>query len=261
MKGFLVAILFLTRIPLPYIEVSEKDLSNCVSFFPVVGAIEGLITGTGVLLLKRLFSSDILAIFALLVVFFIRGIFHLDGLSDTCDALSIKPSGDAKKDIEKRLRIMKDSTVGVGGVFAVVMLILSKFILFKSAIELNLFFPAIVTSFAISRWVAVGLMKVSKPAKKEGLGYLLMKNIKSFHLIFASIFAFLIVLSACCLAKINFFISFLLFALVFLLVLTLKVFFEKNFGGITGDTLGASIEITEVLSFLIWVSLGQRHSL
>ncbi|MCG0276785.1 MAG: adenosylcobinamide-GDP ribazoletransferase, partial [Thermosediminibacteraceae bacterium] len=41
--GLYIALLFLTRIPLPYIECDQKQIIRSLPFFPVIGAIIGFL--------------------------------------------------------------------------------------------------------------------------------------------------------------------------------------------------------------------------
>ena len=68
-----------------------------------------------------------------------NGGFHLDGLADTFDALSVKSSGDHAADRERRLRVMKDSTTGAIGVIAIVMTMLLKFLFLNNLFSSSLF--------------------------------------------------------------------------------------------------------------------------
>jgi len=253
---------FLTRLPVPYVELELKDFSLITNFFPVVGATEGFTIGLAIaILLPLLKNPQLLAILGIVTSFLVRGIFHLDGLSDTCDALCIKPSGNEENDIEKRLTIMKDSTVGVGGVAGVVTLVLTKFVVLTGLIRLKLFFPALIVAYALSRWIIVLFMCFTPPAKASGLGYLLGKNMKKTYAVFASLITLLI-----CFGCLFFYYGGVrgleLLGKVGVLLLLWSLIFRqicmKNFRGLTGDTLGALVETSEVLSLVAFLLLGGK---
>ncbi len=255
LKHLLLAFAFLTRIPIKIETVEEKDLGKAVVFFPVVGAFEGSVCALSIYLLYSYLPPDLLSALSLVVLFLIRGIFHLDGLSDTFDAFSIKSSGNKEKDIQKRLQIMKDSTVGVGGVWAVVMDILFKFLLIKNlSAEKDVFFPLIV-AYSFSRWLITLAMFKGKPARNTGLGYVLIKNFTFTEFLFSSLIFFIIVFPF--LACISFYKIQITFVIIFLLILmsfSFKKICKNFFGGLTGDTLGALVEISEIL-FLFFYTI------
>jgi len=252
MKSIIAAFLFLTRVPVPYVPLEEKDLSKAVGFFPLVGAFEGIVCAGIVILFVKFFPIDpwIIATLGLIGVFLVRGIFHLDGLSDTLDACCVKPSGDVKKDVEKRLRIMKDSTVGVGGVVGIVFDLFLKISLLKVLIVKKFIFLPLILTYAFSRWIIAWSMYWGKAAKSSGLGYLLMKNLSIKEPLTSSLLIVamcLILVKTSCLPRV---FAFLLALLVFAILW--NSFCKKNFSGLTGDTLGALVEISEVLSLFFW---------
>ena len=86
-----------------------------VPWFPVVGAVIGLMIGMVWLGLNELVSPLTSATIAVMVGVMITGAFHEDGLADTADSLGGYTP-------ERRLEIMKDSRVGTFGVLALVFL-------------------------------------------------------------------------------------------------------------------------------------------
>jgi adenosylcobinamide-GDP ribazoletransferase len=242
LNRFLVALSFLTIFPIKLKNINEKDILNSVIVFPLIGFLDGIITLFLVLILKQIFSPMVISLLLILTIYALRGIFHIDGLSDTFDALFYKGSGEKDRDIHKRLEIMKDSTVGVAGVLALIINILCKFVFIKEIIELNKF-AIFLLVFTFSRWAMVPLMYYGKPAKNIGLGAIFIGKINLQQFIISAILpVFLLIYFT---FK-NF--PFLPLIVLFLLILLfmLKRVFEEKFGGLTGDHLGATVEITEV---------------
>ena len=101
-----------SRLPMPQVAWSEKNMRYTLSFFPLVGAVIGVIfwlvdavsyqLGLGMVLRAALLTA------APVVV---TGGIHLDGYCDTVDALASHASR------EKKLEILKDSSAGA---FAVI---------------------------------------------------------------------------------------------------------------------------------------------
>lgn len=115
--GLLVAVAFLTRIPVRTDHRRPPDLARAAAWFPLVGAA----LGAGLLLLGHLlagWTSPLVAVVLLLLVeAVVTGALHLDGLADVADGLG-------GHDREGRLRIMKDHATGVYGTVAVVLALL-----------------------------------------------------------------------------------------------------------------------------------------
>src|SRR3989338_2403672 len=107
MKRFLAALGFLSAIPLKAAYVDEKELPHSLPFFPLVGLVLGLIPAAEIMLMTAMnFNGLVSSIVAVITLIILTGGLHLDGLADTCDAVS---SG---KDKEGMLKIMRDPHIG-----------------------------------------------------------------------------------------------------------------------------------------------------
>ena len=119
MKGLLAALGFLTSIPLP--RSWREDLAAAPPYFPMAGALLGMVLaaiyGLGDALVGRGFAAAA-AVCALALL--TRGV-HLDGLADTFDALG------GGRDREGMLEVMRDPHVGTFGVAAVGCVLILKF--------------------------------------------------------------------------------------------------------------------------------------
>lgn len=129
-----VAIQFLTRVPMPqWAPWRNEWLSACMVYFPVVGALIGLLAGA-VLGLASAWWPPVVAVgLSMACSVWLTGAFHEDGWADTCDALGGAVSRD------KALEIMKDSRIGTyGSVGLILMLGL------KAAVLVSLVSPLII---------------------------------------------------------------------------------------------------------------------
>jgi adenosylcobinamide-GDP ribazoletransferase len=266
-----VAFQFLTIIPIrTNREVSEKEVQNSVSFFPLVGALQGFFLSITAFLFLKIMSADLTA--AIILVFYVlmTGGFHQDGLSDTFDALSVPSSGDRERDRVKRLQVMKDSTVGPIGVIVIVLLLLLKYLLIKETLQINDYTEKYCIFFLMplfSKWAMVTGMYHANSARKNGIGRTFLEHTGLGQIIFATIsilfvsfaifypfYYFLPVLFQWTIGTFTlFFFSEMTF--IYLVCLILKHIFTARFGGLTGDNFGAMHEISEILFLsvaLLW---------
>lgn len=252
-KGFIAAFCLLTIIPLfKKEELKEEDLLISPSLFPIVGLIEGTLCALFTYLISLFLPKDPSILFSMLLLVLINGGFHLDGLSDTFDGISIKPLPDKEIEREKRLSIMGKGVQGPSGSTAILFDLFFRFVLLREIWDSDHFFLVLSLLPVPSKFAIILSMFLGKPAKKEGIGALFIGKIKKVQLLFSFIF-FLIPI----LFSFRSFENFTLFFLFFLLILLFSVFllnryFESKFGGLTGDMLGAINEIVEVI-FLFWI--------
>ena len=239
MKSFLSAIQFLTVIPVRLSRVSEKQIALAIVYFPLAGMLLGaLLAGAGELFnlwgLPRL-TQDVVIIVMLIIL---TGGMHLDGLSDTFDALL---SGKNK---EKMLEIMRDSHAGVMGILSIICVLLLK-IVFLFSLSLSARSVVLILMCMLSRWSFVFSMSLFGYARQEGKAKLFIQGASKKILFSATIIA---LIPALLLWRIN---AALLFAVIAALTYIMGAFVSRKLGGISGDTLGATAEINEVVILLL----------
>ncbi len=275
-KQVAIAFQFLTIIPLKTRwNLSETEIARSSVFFPLIGAFQGIILSFSCIILNFIFSSYLTSGIIILIYVLMNGGFHLDGLSDTCDALSVKSTGNPEHDIKKRLLAMKDSSVGAVGAVAISLSILLKYLLFRELFlagrQIN---PYIILFLmpVFTKWAMVQSMGMGKSAKAEGLGNIFIRNLRTRDIVFSTVNAILLSMFAYYIflfvtsqfvdtSPASHTISFLIFCAVELLVLfalcfLLSRWFTKKFGGMTGDNLGAIHEVSEfifLITALLWI--------
>ena len=149
MTSLLLAIQFLTVIPLKIRDVNERKLADALIYFPLAGLLIGLIlAGLSTALFSLHFYEFTVAVVLVVALAAITGGMHLDGLSDTFDALA------GGKDKEKRLEIMRDSHAGAMGVISIVCVLLLKAALIFSLRPQD-YLPALILMCILSRWSMV----------------------------------------------------------------------------------------------------------
>lgn len=261
MRQFILALQFLTIVPVKVSgTVTGKDMSGAAVFFPVAGAFQGLLAVCAALVSAAFFPPEIISGLVLLVLIVSNGGFHLDGLADTFDALSVKSGGDPAADRGKKLRVMKDSTTGAIGVTAIVMTMLLKFLFLNNVISSSLSpgrYAFLFLMPVFSKWGMILNMYHGTSARQDGLGKMFIENITLTSVLLASL-----LLAFFCFAAERLYLhptfgtgTILLFIVLIAVFYIFRIlsakFFRDRFGGITGDTLGAAGEISEILFLLV----------
>jgi adenosylcobinamide-GDP ribazoletransferase len=200
-----------------------------------------------------------------------NGGFHLDGLSDTFDALASKSEGEENSDKLKRLAIMKTGTAGPIGVTAIFFALALKYLALNnlSLCQPVTYLSSLLLMPVLSKWAMVMSMFYGKPAREDGLGRIFMNRISLKEIVFSTgILLLLLLLSSVVFSRFfglyipnkqYIFYVFLLLSLWLFCRLEIK-FFNNKFGGLTGDALGAISEITEII-FLFMVIVWSRFSI
>lgn len=229
LQHYFIAQSFLSRLPVPATEMySDKQIGRSSLYYPFVGLVIGLILG---LISWSLSFAEPLLVASIIITIWtiITGALHLDGLADTADAW-LGGHGDKNR----IFTIMKDPRSGTAGVCSIVLLLLLKVSALATLIE-HAEWMIIILIPVIARLGASSLVFFLPSAKNEGLAYMVKNNLPISDSAF-----FLIVISVVLL-----FLSPLTLLFATIITFLLKKLMLKQIGGMTGDTLGASVEIIE----------------
>lgn len=238
MKQFILMIQFLTRIPLPItLDVTDEDFTKGFKYFPVVGSIIGGLIYAIHFILRSYIGDFAMAVVIILSYLYITGGLHMDGLSDSADGLF---SGRSK---ERILEIMKDSRIGSNGALAMVFVILLK-IAFMLEIPNGDVGLILLVMPMISKYTVVFITSISTYARPGGMGNWFIGKVKFSDFLFSTVFtigilllinpSYLLIVGGCG-----------LFGLMF------RRFCYKQIDGLTGDTIGALSELTDVAVLVI----------
>ena len=232
---FLVALRFLTIFSFGK-NISDKSnvLARSMVFFPLVGFLIGIFSWELFVFTRSIFPERF-SVFILIAgpVLFSGGL-HVDGFSDFCDGFF---GGKNKADI---LRIMKDPHIGSWAVVGVIFLMLAKFELLQALPGRNVFF---LMAMVCSRWAQVALsFFLPYAGTGGGLGEMVARKIGRRELIGATLFLLPIFFWA----RIP---GVIVFAALVVFLVLLGYFFHRRIGGITGDLLGATSELSELFVY------------
>lgn len=251
-QTFLAALMFFTRIPVP--PNNTADLNKASRYFPLVGIIVGTIGAVVFTISQYLFKDAFVAAFlSLAATLLTTGAFHEDGLADVADGFG---GGWTKARI---LEIMKDSRVGAFGVITLITVIGSKICLLAKLSQ-NLsqdfsqhttftFALLYITAHSISRLMPVFQLRFMTYAREDDTSKSkpMATKISGAGLAVAVITALIPL----------FFLAyhstpFVFISLVPCLLLTayLSRYYNKWINGYTGDCLGATQQLSEIVFYL-----------
>ncbi|MCR6097412.1 adenosylcobinamide-GDP ribazoletransferase [Salipaludibacillus agaradhaerens] len=241
--GFLLAMQFLTRIPVP-IECpwTIKTSRWAIRFYPIVGLVMGVVLVVVGSSLSPFLPSGLLALILVSLWVWLTGGLHLDGVMDVADAVG------SNAPLEKKWTIMKDPHVGSFGIITLVFLLGWKtmliYLLLTQA-DWHVIIPFML-SVASARLSAVGLLIFLPAAKKEGLAWHWKKNLNWLDSVWAGMPIVLVI---------GFFPHLSWLLILFLLMTGLYGFWlMRTFKGVNGDLTGAAIEGGELWGLLlIWI--------
>ncbi|MFY0990815.1 adenosylcobinamide-GDP ribazoletransferase [Halomonas sp. C05BenzN] len=240
--GLLLAIQFLTRLPVP-VECPWNAATSrwAVRCYPLVGLLLGaLLAGVSVVLHDRL-PTPLLALLLLSLWVALSGGLHLDGLMDVADALG------SNAPLARRWAIMKDPQVGSFAILALVFLLAWKGVLLWALLEARTSPLLIALIPALGRLGAVALLVLAPAARAEGLAWAWKAHLRRRDLWLSLI---PLALALPWLPDGSLLLGGLLVALSSFLLIY-GALMMRAFKGINGDIVGAAIEGGELWLLLI----------
>jgi adenosylcobinamide-GDP ribazoletransferase len=241
MKHLIAALQFTTILPVGRHQVFEP--AKMLPFFPVVGLLLGGLLCAFDQVMVRLWSSPVVAVFDVLLLVAMTGAFHLDGLADAADGLY------GRRDRDTALRIMQDSRIGAMGVVAVVSVLALKWAGFMELGVQRPLMLVIIPSFSrASSLIGIRLLRYGRSA--DGLGHAFFQqdvHLKTFWPLIGPI----VLALAMGVQGVIVLVAF------FFITAALVGYYKWKIGCVTGDMLGAMIEITEA-GLLIAAAAGQH---
>ncbi len=231
---------FLTILPVGKQNQDIYYIAKNMYLFPVAGLVIGLIIGAMALGISYFLHPLLIGFLVTGALIIITGVHHTDALADFADGLMAKGSKEVKH------KAMLDPAVGSAGVAVLVMYFVGMIIVFNIGFGSGLaIFTSIITAEVIAKYVMVLLANRGLSAW-EGFSSPFIAAMKDRHKMLAA--------TGIIVAIVGFASSYAgLAALAISLILAqlLKYVSSKSFGGISGDVLGASNEITRLSSLIV----------
>ncbi len=247
----LIALVFFTRIPVAkFTDFNQQRLNQSSRYFSLVGWIVGGVSSAVFLVMNIYFSDNIALLFSMLISVFLTGCFHEDGLADTCDGFG----GGWKK--QDKLNIMKDSRLGTYGAVSLWFILTLKYFLL---LETNAIVIALLIAHPLSRSISSAMIYFLPYVMDEEKSKI--KPLAESHRTSDFLINMLFGLMGLILLTHAIHSLILLFALLIAFFILRKIFISQ-IGGFTGDTLGATQQISEIVIYMMLVVfLGSTGSL
>ena len=242
-KLFWAMLSFISRLPVPARWSQGLDFehySRGIVMFPLIGVVLGGLTGLVFMALQPWCGIPLAALFAVLTLALLTGGFHLDGLADTCDGIF------SARRRERMLEIMRDSRLGTHGGLALIFVLLAKVLVVSElALRGTPMLAALAAACVAGRGSAVLLMYRHRYAREEGLGNVFIGKVTGRQtcvtLGLAAILAAVLLPGMRGVAAM---------AVTMVAMFILGQLLKRTLGGQTGDTLGAAIELGELIFLL-----------
>jgi adenosylcobinamide-GDP ribazoletransferase len=237
------AVTFLTRVPLPASWCASSGMVAGAPAFPLVGALLGAVVGATTALLARVEPAPIAAAIAVAIEILLTGALHLDGLGDSADSFGARER-------ERALEIMRDHSLGTYGVSAIVIDLLLKTVALSALAHSPL--AVAVAALSLSRAVPLPIAAALPYARPEqgGTGRLLSERLSWRAAVVGVVLACAIAIGALRVEGLA------LVGAAALVALTVGVGCRRRLGGVTGDTLGAAVEVSATVCLVVaagWV--------
>lgn len=235
MRNFILTLQFLTWIPVNLQLAAEReDFPRGIKYFPLVGLVVGSINVIGYSLAALVLPQTVSLIFACLLNIMITGALHLDGLADTCDGIC------SSRNREKMLEIMRDSRIGTNGAIAI-FFDLALRIGFLIHLDQDVLLKALLLAPLISRTAMIYLMGAPSARAEGGLGNLFIGKNRLRDGLIAVVFCLLFAV-----LLLNYRAA-LVLSINFMVIWGYRRLIMKKIQGMTGDTLGAGNEVSELM--------------
>ena len=237
-RAFVMAVRFLTRLPVPAVAAGDADVGRALAFFPVVGFIVGVVLAAAAWVLAAWLTAPLVGVVVVALLAALTGGLHLDGVADVFDAL-----GGAYGDRERALAIMRDSRIGAHGAVAVMLVLLAKVLAVAHIVQRHEL-RWLVVSPAIARWAVLPLMVYFPYARESGLGKTFAERGSRRELAWAT---------ACIVAVLVWTRGRGVGAAAGALAVALLCaqWMQRRLGGMTGDVYGMAIELAEVTCLVV----------
>ena len=239
MKSLVVAVAFLTRFPVgKLVSCNAADVARSAGWFPLVGVFLGLIYAGVAALCKDHLPLAVVAVLLVMLDALLTGALHYDGLADTLDGFG------GGKDRDDVLRIMRDHNIGSFGGVALVVLVALKATAYAALLGRSGWIAPVVLIPALGRWsilLLAAMLPYARPSES------VVRGMGERSLLLGSVVVIIGLIAAASLR------AWMAVGVIIAVTFLFGRFCRRRIGGITGDTLGANLQIGECAALLVFL--------
>jgi cobalamin 5'-phosphate synthase/cobalamin synthase len=238
-KSLVVAVAFLTRFPVGnLVSCDASDVARSAGWFPLVGVLLGLIYAGVAALCKDHLPLVVVAVLLVMLDALLTGALHYDGLADTLDGFG------GGKDRDDVLRIMRDHNIGSFGGVALVVLVALKATAYAALLGRSGWIAPVVLIPALGRWsilLLAAMLPYARPSES------VVRGMGERSLLLGSVVVIIGLIAAASLR------AWMAVGVIIAVTFLFGRFCRRRIGGITGDTLGANLQIGECAALLVFL--------
>lgn len=243
-QRLLLALQFLTRVPVHTATFDAAELNRSARYFPVIGALVGAAGALVFWTAAHVWPLPVAVVLSMAATVWLTGGFHEDGLADTCDGLG----GAVSR--ERALVIMKDSRIGSYGALGLVLMLGLKAALLNAQGSIMRTACAIVLAHAVSRAAPVVLLALLAYAGdvEHAKAKPMAQQVHAGDVVIALLLA--VTVAALLAVPLGVMHTLAALAAAALATAAMRRWLRRRLGGYTGDTLGATQQGAEAALLL-----------
>jgi adenosylcobinamide-GDP ribazoletransferase len=253
-KSLLAAMAFLTRIPVGKVAAFDAaDVAHSAGWFPLIGVLLGTVYSLAAALLRNRLPPEVVAVLLVILDALATGALHYDGLADTADGFG---GGRSREDI---LRIMRDHAIGSYGGLALASLVAFKVTASAALLKQSNWIAALILTPALGRW-SILLLTTTLPYARPSASVIESMGKRS---LLGGTATVLVAMIAATLATTSVTTSvttsgraWIAMAAVAAVTAAFGFYCRRRIAGITGDTLGANLQLCESAALLTFIWAG-----
>ncbi len=248
-----IALQFFTRVPVPkWVGFEPEWLHQSARHFSLIGIAVGGVAAAVLWVSSWVLPWHVAVLLSMASTMWLTGGFHEDGWADTCDGLG----GTVSR--ERALEIMKDSRIGAYGAMGLLMMLALKATALAS-LPVAWGCAALLLGHTASRAASTSLIRFLPYAGdlEHAKAKPLAQRMSSGGWVVSCVWMLLIAVAlALGHAPWRVPVAAGLLAVIVGAAWSAR-WFRRRLGGVTGDTLGAAQQLTEVLLLLTWSAVWQ----
>lgn len=243
LKTLIACLCYFTRLPLwKIVNIEGIDMRKTSKYFPLTGWLTGGTAAFVFFIFNTFLPKDISLLLSMSSSLIITGAIHEDGFADFCDGFG---GGYTKENI---LRIMKDSYIGVFGTIGIIMMLAVKFFTLINIPDRYIYL-SLISAHSVSRMISISFLYTHNYARNDSSSKstVFIKRMSIPELIITIILGLfpLIFIEKDYIKPII-----ILVVLLYAVKTLLGMYFKRKIGGYTGDLMGATQQISEIIFYL-----------